>query len=70
MSEFEKAKENGKKDISQDVITDLDHDPNAEKDLPPALPKLGERIRKALKNIQPAGPSPKQELAKDRTRCP
>jgi len=68
MSEFERAKENGKKDISQDVITDLDHDLNAEKELPPAPPNLGERIRKALKNIQPAGPSPKQELAKDRTR--
>ena len=68
MSEFEKAKENGKKDISHDAITDLDNDPNAAKELPPAPPNLGERIRKALKNIQHAEPSPKQELARDRTR--
>src|SRR5262245_15773981 len=68
MSEFEKAKENGKKDISQDAITDLDNDPNAAKELPPAPPNLWERIRKALKNIQQAEPRPKQELARDRTR--
>jgi Bacterial conjugation TrbI-like protein len=69
MNEFEKAKENGKKDIGQDVITDLaEHDPNADKELQPAPPNLGERIRKALKNMKQAGPRPKKELAKDRTR--
>src|SRR5262249_42697519 len=66
MSEFEKAKDNGKRDISQDVITDLD--PDAGKELPSAQPNLGERIRKALKNLQQAEPRPKHELAKDRTR--
>ena len=66
MSEFEKAKDNGKRDISQDVITDLD--PDAGKELPAAQPNLGERIRKALTKMQQAGPRPKQELAKDRTR--
>ena len=69
MSEFEKAKENGKKDIGQDVLTDLaEHDPNADKELQSAPPNLGERIRKALKNMKQAGPRPKKELAKDRTR--
>ena len=66
MSEFEKAKQNGKKDISQDVITDLDTE--TEKELPPLRPGLGERVRKALKNMQQGGPAPRQELAKDRTR--
>src|SRR5262245_39216145 len=65
MSEFEKANENGKKDISQDVITDLDR--GADK-VPPTQPNLRERIRKALTKMQQAGPRPKQELAKDRTR--
>src|SRR5215813_6952687 len=65
MSEFEKANENGKKDIRQDVITDLDRD--ADK-VPPTQPNLRERIRKALTKMQQAGPRPKQELAKDRTR--
>jgi len=66
MSEFEKAKQNGKKDISQDVITDLDTE--TEKELPPLRPGLGERVRKAIKNMQQGGPAPRQELAKDRTR--
>jgi len=66
MSEFEKAKQNGKKDISQDVITDLDTE--TEKELPPLRPGLGERVRKAIKNVQQGGPAPRQELAKDRTR--
>src|SRR5262245_42179420 len=65
MSEFEKADENGKKDISQDVITDIDRDTDK---LPPTQPNLRERIRKALTKMQQAGPRPKQELAKDRTR--
>jgi len=66
MSEFEKAKQNGKKDISQDVITDLDTE--TEKELPPLRSGLGERVRKAIKNMQQGGPAPRQELAKDRTR--
>jgi hypothetical protein len=66
MSEFEKAKQNGKKDITQDVITDLDTE--TEKELPPLRPGLGERVRKAIKNMQQGGPAPSQELAKDRTR--
>jgi hypothetical protein len=66
MSEFEKAKQNGKKDISQDVITDLDTE--TEKELPSLRPGLGERVRKAIKNMQQGGPAPMQELAKDRTR--
>lgn len=66
MSELEKAKENGKKDIGQEVITDLDTE-TANK-LPPAQPGLRERIRKLLSNMQQDGPGPRQELAKDRTR--
>ena len=66
LSEFEKTKQNGKKDISQDVITDLDTE--TVKELPPLRPGLGERVRKAIENMQQGGPAPRQELAKDRTR--
>src|SRR5207244_6004844 len=49
-----------------DVITDLDAE--TENVLPPVQPGLGERVRKLLNDVQQSGHSPKQELAKDRTR--
>ena len=63
MSEIEKAKQNGKKDIGQDVITDLDSD--TENELPSAQPGLGQRVRKLLSSVQQGGSGPRQELAKD-----
>lgn len=66
MNELEKVKQNGKRDISQDVIADLDND--AENELPPPPPSFRERLRTVLKKMQHARPTPRQELAKDRTR--
>ncbi len=66
MSELEKAKQNGKGDISQDVINDLDNE--GERDLPPIRPGIADRVRKVLNTLQQGGPTTKQELAKDRTR--
>ena len=66
MSKLEKPEKTGKKEIGQDVISDLDTE--TENELPPAQPGLRERVRKLLNSVQQGGPGPKQELAKDRTR--
>ena len=67
MSELEKAKQNGKGDISQDVITDLDTE--TEKELPAVHSGLREQVRKLLNDMRQGGPAPRQEMAKDRTRA-
>ena len=58
MSEFEKVKQNGNRDIGEDVIAGLDND--ADNELPPPPPSLRERVRNVLKKMQHAGPTPRQ----------
>jgi hypothetical protein len=65
MSELEKP-ENGKKEVGEDVISDLDTE--IENELPPAQPGLRERLGNLLNSLQQGGPRPRRELAKDRTR--
>ena len=54
MSKLEKPEKTGKKEIGQDVISDLDTE--TENELPPDQPGLRERVRKLLNSVQQGGP--------------
>ena len=66
MSKNEKAENNGKNHLDEDLITDIDAE--VEKELPQAQPGLRHRVRKLFENMQHSAPRPRQEMAKDRTR--
>jgi hypothetical protein len=66
MSKNEKAENNGKNHLDEDLITDIDNE--VEKELPQVQPGLRHRVRKLFENMQQNAPRPRQEMAKDRTR--
>jgi hypothetical protein len=66
MSKNEKAENNGKNHLDEDLITDIDNE--VEKELPQVQPGLRHRVRKLFENMQQTAPRPRQEMAKDRTR--
>jgi hypothetical protein len=66
MSEAGQPENNGKKQIDEDVLKDIDTEKETE--VAPIQAGMREHIRKLLTNMKQTGPKPRQELAKDRTR--